>query len=75
MTVTAKFKCETITLNEQGATIGMRPVYGNGDPNHENTRFFSFTPSGKIEMGIVKGEAAKEFAPGREYYVRFEAVE
>ncbi len=53
-------------------TIFMAPVYGNGDPNHENTKFFQATPVGEIKMGVVNQEVWKEFDLEEEYIVTFE---
>jgi hypothetical protein len=56
-------------------TIEMCPVYGNGDPNHENTKFWQYTPSGKMEMGTINPDAAAQFTLGREFYLDFTPVE
>lgn len=50
-------------------TIEMYPVYGNGDPNHENTKFWQASPSGKFELNCVNEDASRQFQVGREYYV------
>lgn len=52
-------------------TIRMNPVYGNGNPNHENTKFWESSPSGSLELGTVNPEAVKQFEIGKEYYVDF----
>lgn len=52
-------------------TLTLRPVYGNGDPNHENTKFYAWTPSGEIKLGCVNPEAWAAFEIGKEYYVDF----
>jgi len=52
-------------------TIRMSPVYGNGDPNHENTKFWNASPSGSLELGCVNLEAAERFELDREYYLDF----
>jgi hypothetical protein len=76
MSVRAKFKVESNThLENNGHKIVMRAVYGNSDPNHENTKFFNYTPSGTLDMGIVKGESGAYFEPGKEYYLDFTKVE
>jgi len=53
------------------ATIHLLPVYANGDPNHENTKFWQSSPSGKIELGCVNAEATKAFNIGQEFYIDF----
>lgn len=52
-------------------TIKMSPVYGNGDPNHENTKFWQASPSGELTLGTVNPEAWKQFELGKEYYIDF----
>lgn len=41
----------------------------NGSP--ENEKFFKYTPTGQLTMGVVNTDAAKYFAQGKEYYVDF----
>ncbi len=73
--VRAKFKVISIkqTLNGQEpvSVIELSPVYGNGDPEHENTKFFKWTPSGSINLGCVNKTTADKFELGKEYYVDF----
>lgn len=56
-------------------TIEMFPVYGNGDPNHENTKFWQASPSGKLELNCVNAAASDYFKVGQEYYLDFKKVE
>ena len=55
----------------QLVTIEMFPVYGNGDPNHENTKFWQASPAGKLELNCVNESASAQFKVGHEYYVDF----
>lgn len=55
----------------EARTITLSPVYGNGDPGHENTRFWSATPQGSIVLSVVNPGAWSEFALDKEYYVDF----
>jgi hypothetical protein len=48
-------------------SIHMSPVYGNGDPNHENTRFWHASPSGSFVLGCANLAAAQYFELGKEY--------
>ncbi len=52
-------------------TIIMSPVYREGDPVHENTKFWQATPSGRLELGCANLDAAQYFALGKEYYLDF----
>lgn len=61
------YKTEPVTLY----TIEMSPVYGNGDPNHENTKFWQSSPNGTLSLGTINEEAAKSFVLGKEYYIDF----
>lgn len=50
-------------------TIKLSPVYGNNDPNHENTKFWEASPSGSFELGTINAAAAAIFELGKEYYI------
>lgn len=52
-------------------TIKASPVYGNGDPNHENTKFWQASPSGSLELGTVNADAVAQLKLGAEMYVDF----
>lgn len=84
--VRAKFRCDEIKRTQSSVpdpenpgkwkpgevrSVVLSPVYGNGDPNHENTKFWQATPSGRIEIGCANLAAAEAFELGREYYVDF----
>lgn len=56
-------------------TLKFFPVYGNGDPNHENTKFWQASPSGGIMLGTVNPEAWQQFELGKSYYIDFTAAE
>jgi hypothetical protein len=84
-TVRAKFRCDQIThlithvydpdakqtYPTPARTVVMSPVYGNGDPNHENTKFWQASPGGKLELSIVNAAAVEQFEVGKEYYLDF----
>lgn len=56
-------------------SIQMSPVYGNNDPEHENTKFWQATPTGAISLGTINEAAATAFEVGAEYYVDFTPAE
>ncbi len=56
----------------KGSEIHLSAVY-SGSP--ENEAFFKMTPGGNISLVTVNPEAAKQFIPGKEYYVDFTPVE
>lgn len=72
MTVRAKFKCVEVAKTEQGTRVICNVVTNE---SRENEKFFKQTPSGNIYMGLLNEEAAKEFTPGREFYVDFTPVD
>jgi hypothetical protein len=76
--VRAKFKVDGIeaTLNgkEEMRTVVLSPVYSN-NPEHENSKFFRYTPSGTIRLGTVNPSVWPEFELGQEYYVDFTAAQ
>jgi hypothetical protein len=49
----------------------MSPVYANGDPDHENSKFWNASPGGSFELNIVNAAAVEMFEPGKEYYLDF----
>lgn len=50
-------------------TIVASPVCGGNDPDHENSRFWQYTPSGRLELGCVNVAAVEEIELGSEYYL------
>jgi len=56
-------------------TVKLAPVYGNGDPEHENTKFWQASPSGRIELGTINPAAWEHFELGKSYYVDFTLAE
>lgn len=56
-------------------SIRMTPVYGNGDPEHENTKFWQASPGGSLEMNVMNADAAAVFELGKEYYLDFTLAE
>ncbi|MCE9605048.1 MAG: hypothetical protein K8U03_09135 [Planctomycetia bacterium] len=73
--VRAKFKVVDILPSGELKTILLTPVYGDGNPEHENTKFWNYTPSGRIELGTVNPQASDQFELGKEYYVDFTPAE
>jgi hypothetical protein len=45
-------------------TVSASPVYGNGDPEHPNTKFWAASPNGRFELGTVNEDAVKDWKPG-----------
>ncbi len=78
--VRAKFKVESYEtrLSGQGPdaqeirSVKLSVVYGDSE---ENKKYFKWTPSGRIEIGMLNPEAWKEFELGREMYVEFFAAD
>lgn len=52
-------------------TVILSPVYSNGDPEHENTKFWQATPQGEIKLGCVNQAAGQYFELNKEYYIDF----
>lgn len=63
------------TVECEQRTITLNPVYGNGDPNHENTKFWDASPGGELNLNVVNEAAWKHFELGKEYYVDFTPAE
>lgn len=87
MSVRAKFKVQRIERTAYTRSIGKEiqstelqtivlvPVYGGGNPEHENTKFWQATPSGEIKLGTINADAAAQFELDKEYYIDFTRAE
>jgi hypothetical protein len=53
------------------STLKLSPVSANGDPSHENSKFWAATPSGAIELSVVPSDAVAQFKLGSSMYVDF----
>lgn len=77
--VRAKFKVSSVTEHLYGKevmkTVALEPVFGGPNESEENKKFFKWTPSGKVELGTLNPDAAKEFEIGKEYYIDFSKCE
>lgn len=61
-----KFVCQSKTGNENGYSIIMHAVYSGSE---ENKAFFNATPSGSLNLNIVKPAAVAQIEQGKEYYI------
>jgi hypothetical protein len=72
MPIRAKFKVTEKTQISNGTgllcIVKLSPV-SSGSP--ENESFYRYTPSGQIELSVVKPETSAQFELGKEYYVDF----
>lgn len=81
--VRAKFQCSGVTIEKADrsrhykennsepldvVTVHLQAVVSGSD---ENKEFFASTPSGSIELRILRPEAVDWFVNGKEYYVDF----
>lgn len=74
MDIRAKFKVDSIQVHgEENTTIRLRAVYSD-DPNHENAKYWKYTPSGDLTMTVVSS-VVKDFKEGQEYYITLELAE
>lgn len=55
----------------EGYSIGLGSPQYDPNPESENGRFFTATPSINIQLGVLNVEAAKLFEEGKDYYVYF----
>lgn len=74
--VRAKFRVESyetrLESNKPGAielrSVKLAVVYGDSE---ENKKYFKWTPSGQITIGMLNPEAWQQFPLGAEVYVDF----
>jgi hypothetical protein len=57
------------TGQEEMRTLHFSVVHATGDPNHENSKFWKFTPAGTLMLGTVNKAAWEQFDLGGEYYL------
>ena len=70
--VKAKFRCNSVTDFGGQKQALMSAVYSQ---TGENADFAKATPSGELKMSIdAEVPASNFFAPGKEYYLTFEAA-
>lgn len=82
MSIRAKFrlfKYETTRMTPNGRTdkVEIRTLFFSAvyDGSEENEKFFAFTPSGEIRLGVVNPVAWKQFELDKEYYIDFSPSE
>ncbi len=74
MNIRAKFKVIDVTpQSEDHTSINLMAVYSD-DPNHENRKYWKYTPSGNLMMTVVSS-VVKDFEVGQEYYITLELAE
>ena len=73
MTVRAKFRVTSVTEYENAGKKVELSAVATGSKENEN--FFKWTPSANISLSTVNPEAAKQFVPGKEFYVDFIEVD
>ncbi len=69
--VRAKFVCSENKQTADGNVIRFYATTGDDNPESENSKFFKYTPAGEVVLQTVNEEAAKQFEPGKAYYVDF----
>lgn len=80
MKVRAKMVVQEISRNKYGTqsemnTVKMHPVYQGKDPDSENSKFWEYTPVGKLELGSIKKDIGALFEIGKEYYIDISPAE
>ena len=54
------------TVKQNVYTLQFGAVTGGSE---ENKQFFASTPTGQLQMSVVREEVANQFTPGKEYYL------
>lgn len=67
--VRAKFHCDNVEPSGDGFTAQFSAVTSGSE---ENDKFFSYTPSGQLNIGTVRGD---HFEQGKDYYLDFTLAE
>jgi len=56
-------------------SVNLGAVYGTDDPQSENSKFWTATPTGSISLAINNPLGAEVFELGKDYYVDFTKAE
>lgn len=79
--VRCKFKVDEIRETSSGKTVDgiyvkcsqytvvASPVYANGDPNHENTKFWEASPSGAFTITTNNPAVLDVYKVGEEFFL------
>lgn len=76
MNIRAKFKVIDVKVepaNPDHTSINLMAVYSD-DPNHENAKYWKYTPSGNLTMTVLS-HVVEDFKEGQEYYITLELAE
>jgi hypothetical protein len=79
MNIRAKFKVISVIPHSEGnaepehTSINLMAVYSD-DPNHENAKYWKYTPSGNLMMTVLS-HVVSDFEVGQEYYITLELAE
>jgi len=57
------------SCGEVAYSITATPVYHNNDPEHENSKFWKYTPCGNFNMVTTNKSAADKYVLGKEFYL------
>ncbi len=71
MSTRAKFVVQERRELKDGFQVILNAVTGDSE---ENKSFFKYTPSGRLDMGLVQADTADQFVPGKEFYLDFTEV-
>ncbi len=84
MSVRAKFKVDSkvehfysgqVMVSVNMTPVGPKWIDGVTIPDHENSKFWSASPSGEFKLGTVNKDAAAELELGKEYYLDISPAE
>lgn len=55
--------------------LAFYPVYHQGNPEHENSKYWGATPGGELKLQVVNAAAVSGLVVGAEYYVDIKRAE
>ncbi len=72
--IRAKFKVISVQpQGEEHTSINLMAVYSD-DPDHENRKYWKYTPSGNLTMTVLS-HVVDDFEIDQEYYIDISLVE
>ncbi len=72
MTTRCKVKCIETGQHADGTHRAKFAAVYDHDPNSENGKFFRYTPSLTLDVGIINDQ---KFEAGKEYYLEFSSAD
>lgn len=72
--VRCKFVCIGVNREDPTVHATFNAVTATDDPESENSRFWRWTPNGRLDLYIDNPDASNDFKEGEEYYLDIQLI-